>query len=1484
MKFDVFLSHNSQDKPVVRALADWLRKHGVTPFLDETDLEPGEVLTDALGAAIGESRSTIICIGANGEGPWQKEEVNTLFNRSIKLSRENNEFRLIPVLLPNADTTKLRWFLETRLWCDLSQGITDSEAQLHRLKRAILGERPDHDITIDPGLNPYQGLKAFDRDTARSFFGRAGESARLAAKLHDRRFACIIGASGIGKSSLARAGLCSDAAERIVGGIGNWERLTVKPGSDLLRSLLDQLFAKLPNEQRAAAVAAALARIIPDPNLVTANSWAAGLDQEFRSFYSVDDRPVLILIDQFEELFTHRGFHAISDDQRERHTKRLLDGLAAFCQCGHRRWNVVLTLRSDFKHRCRVSEPFWNLLYKTSERTEVPHLVLELDELDEEGWREAIKAPAERVGAYLEAGLVETMLKDVYRQRGSMPLLQLALQELWKLRNGACLTHAAYASVGGVANALQRRADSALSLLNQDDPEYLAIARNLFLRLTSLGEGVSDTRRRVDRCELEWEGTDPEKIGHVIQRLADEEHRLIVTDVVKKRSDNNDQLILTDVQSLEVTHEVLIRDCSTIRDWIESARHDIPALRRLTHAARRWHENDNERNFLNAGDPPRELKRWINDTTLRLTTWERAYWQACRRDRARNFIEKREQQRQRTNDAIKAKIRFIVIAGVASVLAVAAVVTWLLSIRERDHAEQAVASGFVHSLGHNNIAVPLNPIEMNTLWNLAKVENERIRDLFIMTGLQDSENARHLRRRLEPAIQAVVGLDNNRRTALRAVVIAKLQDPKADATVQRTCIAIGLALGETDPVFSALALKWVLGGENRRPRFDAEIEFLANHVDSRDSRDLATRSVDVFKDEPFDVSRLDFDLKIHPEFPVLLKKLDPDDARQLASTFAELLIKVDIGDERNNPLTLAAVAQSYAAIAQFDEKAKLNTAALATRLGDAASHAKFSYDLEALAKSISLLNTLNVADLSGDATRLIDCIRAGANEFTTIPHGVDSPLAVDPASTTDMRRPFDYYDLRYLAECFVALDEFMTKDNAGLISQSLAVAYLNGLNDASTLRAQDANSFDTQHPIVDAVRAFQMLGPYFPDAQLPANIVEKMAGATDAEQRFALINLLDTALDQLTPDRISVEDSDRFWKQAADRLFGEKSLARWVSGEDTTRVIRAATSHLSEDECDVFLGAVCKLSQYAPENLRADLDAPFVSLGSIFLAGMTELCGQGLVTCDLYDVYQFKGALKNASDNERVHLAQAILRGLAQTGQGQREQEEWYSPVFAEDRELPPLGVRHQTMQQAKRVRVYRTWQIADVFAEVADTLDTTAAAAAARTILDRAEQMEASSDVAGLIKMFNRLVPLLSEADALTLARRIALQFETIGILDHKLSMLHAFRALTSKLPQHELIAFLRWPNCVGYQRTILVTEIGTRVNRKFASVWDLVAWAREFDASVYASLKSGPRRPSDEETRAGQRFEPAARPEGKDVFEIPRPREGPLSNSPVP
>jgi conflict system STAND superfamily ATPase len=151
---------------------------------------------------------------------------------------------------------------------------------------------------------------------------------------------------------------------------------------------------------------------------------------------------------------------------------------------------VVVTLRADFYDRPLLYPDFGELM---RERTEVV-LPLSADELGQ-----AIVGPAARVGIVPAPDLIAAIVKDVGDQPGTLPLLQYALTELFERRAGRTLTLAAYRASGGVQGALARRADELYNALDADGQK---VARQLFLRLITLGEGVEDTRRRVLRSEL----------------------------------------------------------------------------------------------------------------------------------------------------------------------------------------------------------------------------------------------------------------------------------------------------------------------------------------------------------------------------------------------------------------------------------------------------------------------------------------------------------------------------------------------------------------------------------------------------------------------------------------------------------------------------------------------------------------------------------------------------------------------------------------------------------------------------------------------------------------------------------------------------------------------------------------------------------------------------------------------------------------------
>ncbi len=138
--FDVFLSHNSQDKPAVRELARALEARGITVWLDEEQLVPGRPWQEALEKVIQTAHTAAVLVGDDGLGPWEIPEMRACLSEFV-----DRKLPVIPVLLPDAPARpQLPLFLRGFTWVDLRGGLT--EASLDRLQWGITGKpsAPDH--------------------------------------------------------------------------------------------------------------------------------------------------------------------------------------------------------------------------------------------------------------------------------------------------------------------------------------------------------------------------------------------------------------------------------------------------------------------------------------------------------------------------------------------------------------------------------------------------------------------------------------------------------------------------------------------------------------------------------------------------------------------------------------------------------------------------------------------------------------------------------------------------------------------------------------------------------------------------------------------------------------------------------------------------------------------------------------------------------------------------------------------------------------------------------------------------------------------------------------------------------------------------------------------------------------------------------------------------------------------------------------------
>ena len=170
---------------------------------------------------------------------------------------------------------------------------------------------------------------------------------------------------------------------------------------------------------------------------------------------------------------------------------------------------VVVTMRADFLPKCAS---FSDLAARVAAQQFL------VSPMDADMLRQAIEEPARRVGLDFEPGVVDKILNDVANQPGALPLLEHALLELWKRRHGRTLTLDGYRASGGVTGAIAKTAEETFDSFN---PEEQRIVRRIMLRLTQLGEGTEDTRRRASIDELVTTPEEADIVERIVRAMVD---------------------------------------------------------------------------------------------------------------------------------------------------------------------------------------------------------------------------------------------------------------------------------------------------------------------------------------------------------------------------------------------------------------------------------------------------------------------------------------------------------------------------------------------------------------------------------------------------------------------------------------------------------------------------------------------------------------------------------------------------------------------------------------------------------------------------------------------------------------------------------------------------------------------------------------------------------------------------------------------------
>lgn len=492
--------------------------------------------------------------------------------------------------------------------------------------------------------NPYKGLQAFEEGDAAVFFGREGLTADLVAALSrrgvDGRFLAVVGPSGSGKSSVVKAGLLPALRRGALPGSEKWFIVTTYPGASP--------FDELGNGLRRVATGTDLLAAIDD-----LSATAATLLPE-------DDSELLLVVDQFEELFTMVESDAVRGE--------FLDMLAAAVSDPAGRVRVVITLRADFYDRPLEYPVFGDLL----RRNLVTVMPLSGGDL-----RRAIMEPARTAKVELEPGLVDRIEGDVTGQPGALPLLQYALTELFARRSDSMLTVSGYEATGGVRKALGRRAEQIYQRLQPPDQEA---AKQVFLRLVTVADEAEDTRRRVKRSELES------------MRGLEQAARACIAEYGRYRLFTFDRDPRTRTPTVEIAHEALLREWPQLRTWIDDRREDLLTHRRLTTGAREWVDNERDRSYLLTGGMLTRLAAWEETTGVAMSLVEQDFLEASLEllhDEEAAEAARIENERRLEARTKRRTWSLVAVLTVAIVAAVALTAMTVSSRREADRQQEA---------------------------------------------------------------------------------------------------------------------------------------------------------------------------------------------------------------------------------------------------------------------------------------------------------------------------------------------------------------------------------------------------------------------------------------------------------------------------------------------------------------------------------------------------------------------------------------------------------------------------------------------------------------------------------------------------------------------------------------------------------------------------------------------------------------------------
>ena len=559
-----FLSYNSIDLPVVEQLDSLLRRQipDTEIFFAPKTLRAGGYWLPKLAEAIADAGAFVLYVGENGLGPWQVIEYYEALDKRVK----QPDFPIVLVLLDGRPAPGLPFLRQLHWIVTADPASADTIA---KLKDATTGggARPGE---LWRYTAPYRGLASMTEADSDFFFGRAQETVDVLGTVAaaNQSLVVLIGNSGVGKSSLAQAGVLGALKRQAwPEGIGQatpwpaavhdsrrWCFLKLQPGTDPIKALVEPFLKTWRMDSTDPKWEERLTDWIGA--LTAGKATLSGLLDATERRYEELGQPrppaFFLYVDQGEELYVRS-----EEAQRTAFSHLLANAVA------DPRLYVLMSLRSDFFGALQNDQALFAV-----------HHQINVPPLREAELLEVVSKPAALLSARFEseqlpADLAGRAAEESARDAGALPLLSYLLDDMWTdmvgRSDGVLRLPPQAMELGGV---LAERADAFLAR----HPEAEAPLRRLLtLKLATVREDGEPTRRRALRSEFgedEW---------RLVSELADHPHRLLVIATPEGGE-----------TYAEVAHEAIFKRWGKLRQWIATEREFLSWRSRLEGARRTW--------------------------------------------------------------------------------------------------------------------------------------------------------------------------------------------------------------------------------------------------------------------------------------------------------------------------------------------------------------------------------------------------------------------------------------------------------------------------------------------------------------------------------------------------------------------------------------------------------------------------------------------------------------------------------------------------------------------------------------------------------------------------------------------------------------------------------------------------------------------------------------------------------------------------------